>query len=224
MKNPVVIKSNTHGLTLLLDPEIPFEDLVREICRKFAASRDFFGEVELVLSVEGREVTAEETAVIIEAIELNSGITVSLIQEKQTLKDLQMQGKIDKFYFEKLDENAKIIKGSIKNRQRIQSDSGLVILGDVKANAVVEARGNVIVMGLIEGMVHAGYPDGNHCYIVAGGITSDSLAIGTVRGEPTVQKKWFSRMQKSKSEPVAVVVWEGVLLSEPLSSGLIKQR
>lgn len=224
MKNSVVIKSNTHGITLVLDPDIFFEDLIRDICRKFAGSRDFFGQVSLVLAVEGREVTSEETAVIIEAIELNSDITISLIQEKQELKDIEMQGKIDKFYFENIYENAKIIKGSIKNRQRVQSDSSLIVLGDVKPDAKVEAKGNVIVVGQIAGKVHAGYPDQDHCYIVANEITSESLSIGNIKGEPKIQKKWFSRTRNRQSEPVAVVVWEGGLLTEPLSSGLIKQR
>ena len=41
-KDSVVIKSSPYGLTLVLDREISFEQLVREICKKFATSRSFF--------------------------------------------------------------------------------------------------------------------------------------------------------------------------------------
>lgn len=57
--NPVILKSNKHGLTLQLDPTIPFEDLVRAICKKFAQSADFFGETSMILETIGRDITAE---------------------------------------------------------------------------------------------------------------------------------------------------------------------
>ena len=35
-KDSVVIKSSAHGLTLVLNRDIAFEQLVRDICKKFA--------------------------------------------------------------------------------------------------------------------------------------------------------------------------------------------
>jgi septum site-determining protein MinC len=223
MKNAVVIKSNQYGLTLVLDEEVSFEQLIRDICRKFAESRAFFGTTTMVLAIEGRAVSAEEAAVIIEAIELNSDITISLIQEKQDFKDAEMLGKIDKFYFEKLYDNAKIIKGSVKDHQIVHTDTSVLILGDVKNGSKVEAAGNVIVLGEVAGKVHAGYPDQEGCYIVAGEITASSVSIGSVTGEARIQTKWYQRTRKNNREPVAVVVWDKGLLTEPLSGGIIKQ-
>ena len=37
-----------------------------------------------------------------------------------------------------------------------------------------------------------------------------------------VASKWSFPLQKSESEPYAVVVWEQELLAEPLRSGLLK--
>jgi septum site-determining protein MinC len=134
-----------------------------------------------------------------------------------------MKDKIDKFYFEKRNENAKIIKGSVKSKERIHSDASILILGDVKDGAKVEAVGNVIVLGQVAGKIHAGYPDNNHCYVIAGELTAPTLSIGSVDGEPKLQTKWYQRTRKNNREPIAVVVWENELLTEPLSSGVIKQ-
>ncbi|MBQ1605088.1 MAG: septum site-determining protein MinC, partial [Lachnospiraceae bacterium] len=90
MENSVVIKSNKNGITLVLDPDLDFEQLVRDICAKFANNRRFFGEVEMVLEIEGRDVSGREAAVIAEAIQLNSDITIPLIREKNELKDKRM--------------------------------------------------------------------------------------------------------------------------------------
>ena len=138
-KDSVVIKSSPYGLTLVLDREISFEQLVREICKKFATSRSFFGTATLVLSIEGRPVSAEEAAVIVEAIQLNSDITISLIEEDNELKNIEMKEKIDRFYYENIYENAKIIMGSVTKKDVVTSD------------AIVQAAGNVIVMGSLEG-------------------------------------------------------------------------
>lgn len=221
-KDSVVIKSSPYGLTLVLDREISFEQLVREICKKFATSRSFFGTATLVLSIEGRPVSAEEAAVIVEAIQLNSDITISLIEEDNELKNIEMKEKIDRFYYENIYENAKIIMGSVTKKDVVTSDGSIVILGDVKSQAIVQAAGNVIVMGSLEGSVYAGYPEDDKCYIAANQINAAHMQIGKVAGDVKVASKWSFRSRKGESEPYAVVVWEQELLAEPLRSGLLK--
>ena len=202
-KDSVVIKSSAHGLTLVLNRDIAFEQLVRDICKKFAMSRSFFGNATLVLSLEGRTVSAEEAA---------------LIEENNELKNIEMMEKIDRFYYENIYENAKIIMGSVTKKDVVQSDGSIVILGDVKSKASVQAAGNVIVMGSIDGSVYAGFPKDNKCYITANQINAAHLQIGSISGEVNVANKWSLRSRKSDSEPYAVVVWEHELLAEPLRS------
>ena len=222
MKESVVIKSNQYGITLVLDKDIAFEQLVRAICTKFANARNFFGTANMVLSVEGRPISPEEAGIIVEAIQLNSDITILLVEEKQQLKDVQMMDKIDRFYYEKTYENAKILKGNVANRETITSDSSIIILGDVKSHASVQAAGNVIVMGTIHGKVHAGFPHDSHCYIIAGNWDSAEASIGDVTGEVCIESKWFQRTKRKGQEPVAIAVWQNELLCEPLQSGLLK--
>ena len=222
MKDPVIIKSSAYGLTLILDQDISFEQLVHAICKKFATSRGFFGTATLVLSLEGRSVSAQVAAVIAEAIELNSDITISLIEDNHQLKNLQMKDKIDRFYYENIYENAKIVIGSVSGKDVIQSDSSILILGDVTSKASVQATGNVIVMGSIDGTVSAGYPQDRHCFIVANQINASRVQIGDISQAVQISNKWSLRSRKSDSEPYAAVVWENELLAEPLRSGLLK--
>ncbi len=221
--NPVVLKSNKYGLSLQLDATIPFEDLVRAVCEKFAGSADFFGETSMILETFGRELTSEEGMVIIQAIELNSKIKVILLHENNELKDTRMLGMIDRFYTDEIYDNAKIIRGSVIKNDVITSDSSVIILGDVKSKASVQAKGNVIVMGTVEGAVYAGYPDNSGCYIVAGELNSKKIQIGNVDGEINIKEKWSLRVHKKECEPVGISVWNRELLAEPLSSGLLKR-
>ena len=219
----VILKSNKYGLTLQLDGTIPFEELVRKVCEKFASSADFFGETSMILETIGRELSNEEGMVLIQAIELNSKIKVILLNENNELKDTRMMGQIDRFYKDDIFENAKIIRGSVIKEEIVESDSSLVILGDVKSKASVKAKGNIIVFGSLEGKAHAGYPDNTGCYIVAGDLSSKNLQIGTVTGEIKLQEKWSLRVHKKATEPMGITVWNKELLAEPLSSGLLKR-
>ncbi len=221
--DPVVLKSNKYGLSLQLDATIPFEELVREICKKFAQSADFFGECQMILETMGRELSTEEGLVIIQAIELNSKIKVILLNENNELKDTRMLDQVDRFYTDEIFENAKIIRGSIYKVDFVTSDSSVIVLGDVKSKATIQAKGNIIVMGSLLGTAYAGYPDNTGCYIVAGQLNSHNIHIGTVSGEVTVQEKWSLRVHKREEEPVGISVWNRELLAEPLSSGLLKR-
>ena len=220
---PVILKSNKYGLTLQLDATIAFEELVRKVCEKFAASSDFFGERSMILETVGRDLSSEEGMVLIQAIELNSKIKVILLNENNEYKDTRMLGQIDRFYTDNIFENAKIVRGSVMKNDELVSDSSLVILGDVKSKATVKAKGNIIVMGALDGFAYAGYPDNTGCYIVAGELNSKNVQIGIISGMAQMQEKWSIRVRRKEAEPVGITVWNKELLAEPLSSGLLRR-
>lgn len=220
------IKSNAHGITLILNPEVSFETLVVDICKKFNDAKAFFGNADLIFSVEGRDLTSEEVGVIVEAIELNSDIHISLIQEKNQLKDIRMQGKIDRFYFENIYENAHIVMDSVKSGELLRTEQSVIILGDVKEGATVVAAGNVIIFGSLLGDVHAGNPGENSCYIIAGKYDGREVAIGEYRDEVEVEKPKRSLFKKAStsSEALAIVVYDDQFVCEPISRGIFKEN
>lgn len=76
MKSKVVIKSSKSGMSVYLDPECTFEELLAEIAAKFKESARFWGNVQMALMLEGRELTAEEEFRVVNTITDNSGIEV----------------------------------------------------------------------------------------------------------------------------------------------------
>ena len=211
MKDSLVIKSSPYGLTLYLNREIPFEDLVREVCIKFAGAKTFFGSATLALSFEGRELTTEEAAVLVEAVELNSDLRISMVLENDETKNREEKKKIDRIYYENTLEHAKIIRGSIKSGQEVSFDTSVVILGNVKPRAKVMAKGNIII------------PEDNHCFIVAEEVTASIAQIGTCRDQLTLNEKWYRRVRRRENEALAIAVWQDRLCMEPLKGGLLKK-
>ncbi len=222
MTDSCVIKSSAHGITLILNPETPFEDLVRDICGKFADARDFFGKVSFVIDFEGRELTGEEAAVLVEAVELNSDITIKLISEKSELKDRDMYGRIERFHYDRIFESAHIVMDSISNDEDFHTDNSVVILGDIRAGGVVTAVGNIICYGSIYGEAHAGCEGNRDCYIVAGAYEDGDVSIGDISGHPKVAKKKIFQKKSSHSDAIAICVWDEELTAEPINLGILK--
>lgn len=223
MKHKCIIKSHPKGITLVMDPDCDFVELVEDICRLFARTRDFFGRDEMILAIEGRSLSPEETMVVVEAVELNSNLNIPLLIEEGELRDVRMTGHIERYYFERSEQYARIIRGNVSPGDEVTSDTGLIIIGDVKRGAFARAVGSIMVFGRIEGEVHAGAGGDKGAFIVAGRVDAPTVRIGNVSGPCEVSRVRILGRKKA-NEPVVIKIFQGKILAEPLSSGLIRQN
>lgn len=63
----------------------------------------------------------------------------------------------------------KFHKGSLRSGQKLETEGSLVILGDVNSGAEVMASDNIVVLGTLRGLAHAG-AKGNKQAVVAAGL------------------------------------------------------
>ena len=82
MKNAVIIKSFPNGLSIFLDSELPFSQLLEEIAMKFSESANFFKDASMVLSFEGRVLSDQEERQIVDVISANSRLKIVCIMGK----------------------------------------------------------------------------------------------------------------------------------------------
>ena len=69
MSNSVMIKGNKSGIILVLDAELDFDELTKEVAKKFKDSAKFLGNAQMALRFEGRELTNAEQKEILDVIE-----------------------------------------------------------------------------------------------------------------------------------------------------------
>lgn len=75
------------------------------------------------------------------------------------------------------DENTILIERTIRSGQTISYNGNIVILGDVNPGAEVIAAGNVIVMGILRGVVHAGASGDGDAVVIAFRLRPTQLRI-----------------------------------------------
>ena len=74
----------------------------------------------------------------------------------------------------------KFHKGSLRSGQKIEEDSSIVIIGDVNAGAEVVASDNIVVLGTLRGLAHAGAKGNTKAIIAAGKLDSVQLRIANI--------------------------------------------
>ena len=87
MKNAVIVKSFRNGLTLYLDSDLDFGQLLEEVAGKFNESKEFFSDASVAVSFEGRELSFEEEDSLIETIRINSHLNITCIVGKDEEKN-----------------------------------------------------------------------------------------------------------------------------------------
>ena len=90
------------------------------------------------------------------------------------------------------DPDARIVYTTLRSGQRIETEHSLVVFGDVNSGAELVAGGDIIVLGTLRGVAHAGAYDetGGGRFIFALNLIPTQLRIGSVisRGSSEGQK------------------------------------
>lgn len=173
MSQAVIIKSNQYGINLILDPDVPFQELVDAVIEKFQEAEKFFKNAKLGISFEGRKLTSEEECRIIEAITEHTSIQILCIIDNDEHSAEETKKKIDEFlrlqqqYAVNVEAQGEFYKGTLRSGQNLETDGNVTILGDVNPGAKVTAGGNIVILGALKGNVHAGALGNRNCFIFA---------------------------------------------------------
>lgn len=198
MKDSVIIKSYQNGLTLILDDSEDFGKIIREIEFKFSESRTFFGDAKMALSIEGRDVSEKEELQIIDAVTSSCDITVTCLVGKDERTDkfyLKAIRQAEKHSLLENDGQMRIYQGTLKDRQVFESESGILVVGDVNPGCRVISGKDIIVIGGLYGEAYAGEDGRRNHYILALEMQPERLKIADIRCKEPGKNKWGFHMK-----------------------------
>ena len=155
MHNTVVIKSNKAGMTVYLEPEVPFQTLLADIGRKFGDNTKFWGSAQMTLTLEGRKLTEEEFAVVNQIME-NSNLEIVCLVDTDANRIERCEKALNEKLMELSCQTGQFFKGNLQDGETLESEASIIIIGDVERGSRVIAKGNVIVLGALKGTVCAG--------------------------------------------------------------------
>lgn len=180
MKNSVVIKSFPSGIVLHLDPDLPFDQLLADVGEKFRESSSFFKDTKMALSLKGRVLSDFEEQQILDAITQNSELRILCLtgEDDETNQTFVKALRQADFTGESADGNGQFYRGTLRNGQVLETESSIVVLGDVyPGSAIISAR-DIIVLGGLFGEAYAGGNGSSAHYVVALEMSPEKLKIG----------------------------------------------
>lgn len=224
MSQLVILKSNPHGINLILDPGIPFRELKEEILKKFQESDKFFRNARIALSFEGRDLSKEEECELVNLIAKNTSIEIVCIIDKDEAHDQFYASKIQEFDDSQSGRTGEFYKGTLRSGQVIECENSLIVLGDVNPGAKIIAKGNIVVLGSLKGNAYAGAAGDETAFVAALDMDPVQIKIGDVIGR-SADKGPLSAIKNRKRtlEPQVAVVAEDAILIEPITRGLFKK-
>jgi septum site-determining protein MinC len=81
-------------------------------------------------------------------------------------------------------EDTLFLRKTVRSGQAIHHQSNVVILGDVNPGAEIIAGGDIIVWGVLRGMVHAGYPNNENALVCSLQLSPVQLRIAHLLSRP----------------------------------------
>ena len=178
MRSTVVIKGNKSGMSIYLDPEAPFEQILMDIEKKFRESAKFWGSVQMALSLEGRALTPNEEYQIVNAIMESSQVEILCLIDQDGEQIRRCEKALNEKLMELSSQTGQFYKGDLQRGDSLESEASIVIIGDVHHGARVTAKGNIIILGELKGSVFAGAAGNADAVVVALDMAPIQIRIG----------------------------------------------
>ena len=84
-------------------------------------------------------------------------------------------------------------RGSLRSGQKLETEGSLVILGDVNRGAEVVASDNIVVLGTLRGLAHAGAKGNKQAIIAAGTLDAVQVRISNIVKEIDRDEEYVHR-------------------------------
>lgn len=222
--NSVIFKGRKDGITILLDEKAGFDEIKAALADKISDARDFFKDGKTSLTFRGRPLDeAEELellAIITSVSDLNVIFTQNLTGELDA-EILAPEAPAENVAVEASlplpnpVENATFFqREGLRSGQSVRYAGSVVVLGDVNAGAEVVAEGNVIVMGALKGMAHAGCSGAPGCFVAAFSLMPTQIRIGD---KITYLPEEYVKNNKLMKKPLYAFLRDGQIHISPIS-------
>lgn len=215
MHNAVVIKSSKAGMTVILDPDLPFGELLEAIGKKFRESARFWGSVQMTLTLEGRELTAAQEFAIVDTITKNSQIEVLCLLDTDAERIERCEKALNDKLMELNSQTGQFYRGTLKRGDCLESEASIVIIGNVDHGARVTAKGNVIVLGELKGTVTAGVSGNPQAVVLALDMAPLQIRIGDLSSRFNERNKRLGR------GPMIALVEDGAIFMRSLKKSFL---
>lgn len=176
MKNYINISMKKNQVIIKIDENAEQRDIISELKRKMLELKNLYKDDKTPILVTGKVLKNREMEEIQSLIKRFLDVQI----EFDSPKVLGLHGIKKSFYKEIATSETKFHKGSLRSGQRIEFEGTLVVIGDVNPGAEVIAGENIIILGDLRGLAHAGAKGNRDAIIEAVSIYATQIRIADI--------------------------------------------
>jgi len=196
----IAIKGTRSGLLLTLEPDTPFGDLLNALAERLSEAPTFFRGASLTVDTSRRNLRISERKQLenllahyqmsVTSLEMmraskEAKATITLPLNERPPEIINAESEAPVMQRDPRDAaDTLFLRRTVRSGQAIYHDSNVVVLGDVNPGAEIVAAGDIIVWGVLRGMVHAGYPDSDNAIVCALCLSPVQLRIAHLLSRP----------------------------------------
>ncbi len=152
------------------------KEIMEQLKKKITELKKLYKDAKTPIRVTGKILKNKEIDEIQELIK--SKIDVEI--EFDSPKGLGLSNIKKTFEKEIAISETKFHRGSLRSGQKLETEGSLVVLGDVNSGAEVMASDNIVVLGALRGLAHAGAKGNKQAVIAAGLFDAVQVRIANV--------------------------------------------
>lgn len=175
-KNCVSINLKKDKIVIKLNEDTKQEELVECLKKKLSELKKLYKDEKTPINVTGKVLKNKEIQEIQNIIKEKIDVEI----EFDSPKTLGLHGIKKTFEKEIAVSETKFHRGSLRSGQKLESEGSIVIIGDVNSGAEVMASDNIIVLGTLRGLAHAGAKGNKQAIIAAGLIDTVQIRISNI--------------------------------------------
>ena len=170
----VTIKGRKDGLTLHLDDQCSYTDLVTELTNVLSLNQQQEDGPLLAvrLKVGNRYLTRNQEEELRAIIRTKKNLLVDTIDSNVITKAEALE----------LRKHSEVVTAAkvVRSGQGLKAEGDLLLIGDVNPGGTIIAEGNIFVMGSLRGVAHAGFSGNKEAIIAASNMKPTQLRISDI--------------------------------------------
>ena len=176
MAQYITINLKKDVIVMKLSEKATQADTIKSLKKKLPELKKLYQQEKTTIFVTGRILKNKELKEIQDLIKKSINVEV----EFDTPKALGLN-EIRRTYNRDVEiSESKIHRGSLRSGQRLEYEGTLIVLGDVNDGAEVIAGDNVVVVGNLRGLAHAGAKGNKQAIVAAHRIDTHQLRIANI--------------------------------------------
>lgn len=201
--NCINVSQKNNLVIIKINSEANFSDIITQIRKKVIQLKKIYKDEKTPILVTGKVLKNKEIDQIEEIIKTQLEVDVDFDMPKE----LGLSNIKKTFIQEVSNSETKFHRGSIRSGQRMEEEGSIVILGDVNSGAEIIAADNIVILGTLRGLAHAGAKGNRKAIIAAGKLDTVQLRIANVvkeinRDEEPMHREAYVFIDEEKKEIV----------------------